>query len=84
MKKIISIALAALFAASLSLTAQAAENPFGMSDLEQGAQLSMSTGKCGGDKCGGDTKTEGKCGGDTKTESKCGGDTKTEGKCGGK
>ena len=79
MKKIISIALAALFAASLSLTAQAAENPFGISDLEQGAQLSMSTGKCGGD-----TKTEGKCGGDTKTESKCGGDTKTEAKCGGK
>jgi len=81
MKKIISIALAALFSATVSLSAQAAENPFGMSDLEQTAQLSMSTTD---GKCGGDTKTEGKCGGDTKTESKCGGDTKTEGKCGGK
>jgi len=80
MKKIISIALAALFAASLSLSTQAAENPFGMSGLEQGPQLSMSSkpeGKCGEGKCGGDKKKAGKCG-----EGKCGGDKKKEGKCG--
>jgi len=77
MKKIISIALAALFAASLSISAQAAENPFGMTDLQQSAnKVAMSTGKCaGGDdsKCGGD---KGKCGGDKK-------DGKKDGKCGG-
>ncbi len=83
MKKIISIALAALFAASLSISAQAAENPFGMADLQQSAKVAMSTGKCaGGDdgKCGGD---KGKCGGDKKEgkkDGKCGGD---KGKCGG-
>jgi len=27
---------------------QATENPFGMSDLQKGAQTAMSTGKCGG------------------------------------
>jgi len=78
MKKIISIALAAFFAASLSLPAQAAENPFGMSDLEQSAQFAMSSkpeGKCGDDK---KKAGEGKCGGDRKKEAKCG-----EGKCGG-
>jgi len=86
MKKLISIALAALFAAALSFSLQAAENPFGLSDLNQGAHLSMSSepeGKCGEAKCGGDKKKEakcgeGKCGGDKKKESKCG-----EGKCGG-
>jgi len=75
MNKLISITLAALFAASLSFSLQAAENPFGMSDLDTGSQLSMSSepeGKCGGDK------KEGKCGGDKKKEGKCGG-----GKCGG-
>jgi len=80
MKKLISIALAALFAASLSLSVQAAENPFGMSDLKQDSQLAMSSkpeGKCGEGKCGGDKKKAGKCG-----EGKCGGDKKKEGKCG--
>ena len=56
MKKLISITLAAFFAASLSFTAQAAENPFGMSDLDHSTHLSMSSepeGKCGEGKCGG-------------------------------
>jgi len=91
MKKLISIVLAAFFAASLSFSLQAAENPFGISDLERDAHLSMSSepdgkcgeGKCGEAKCGGDKKKEskcgeGKCGGDKKKDSKCG-----EGKCGG-
>jgi len=79
MKKIISISLAALFAASLSFSLQAAENPFGMADLDAAAKVAMSSspdGKCGGDKkegkCGDDKKKEGKCGGDKK-DSKCGG-----------
>ncbi len=80
MKKILSIILAAFFTASLSFSVQATENPFGMSDLDQGAQLVMSSnkeGKCGEGKCGGDKKKEGKCG-----EGKCGGDSKKSGKCG--
>jgi len=86
MKKFISITLAAFFAASLSFTVHAAENPFGVSDLGQGSKLAMSSkpeGKCGEGKCGADKKKdgkcgEGKCGADKKKESKCG-----EGKCGG-
>jgi len=91
MKKFISIVLAAFFAASLSFSVQAGENPFGMSDLDDTTHLSMSSepngkcgeGKCGEGKCGGDKKKsskcgEGKCGGDKKKEAKCG-----EGKCGG-
>ena len=80
MKKIISITLAAFFAASLSFSVIAAENPFGISDLNQGSQLSMSSkaeGKCGGGKCGDGKSGENKCGADKKKESKCG-----EGKCG--
>jgi uncharacterized low-complexity protein len=79
MEKIISISLAALFAAAFSFSVQAAENPFGVSDLEQSSQVAMS-GKPDG-KCG-DDKKEGKCGGDKKKEGKCGGDKK-ESKCGG-
>lgn len=66
MKKLISITLAAFFAASLSFTAQAAENPFGMSDLDHSTHLSMSSEPEG--KCGADKKREAKCG-----EGKCGG-----------
>jgi len=80
MKKLITMSLAALFAASLSFSLQAAENPFGMSDLDTSTKTAMSSkpeGKCGDGKkdgkCG-----EGKCGGDKKKDSKCGG-----GKCGG-
>lgn len=85
-KKLTSAAIGGAFAASLmSGTAIAAENPFGMSEMDQGYQLAMSDkadegkcggkkeGKCGEGKCGG--KKEGKCG-----EGKCGG--KKEGKCG--
>ena len=72
MKKIISISLAALFAASLSMSVQATENPFGMADIDQSSKVSMSTSKCGEGKCG-DGKKDGKCG-----EGKCGGDKKKD------
>ena len=88
-KKPLAIALGAAFVTSLAGTpvANAAENPFAMSDLSSGYVVAeMEEGKCGGDK----TKKEGKCGGDkaeamategadkAKAEGKCG-----EGKCGG-
>lgn len=77
-KKMILKPVAAIVGATLvgSLSAinvaQAAENPFGATQLESGyMQLA---GKDGEGKCG-----EGKCGGDkAKKEGKCG-----EGKCGG-
>ena len=56
-------------------------NPFGMSELSQGYQVSMNEGKCGEGKCGGSKakSSEGKCG-----EGKCGGSKakSSEGKCG--
>ena len=82
-KNPLAIALGAAFVTSLAGTqvANAAENPFAMSDLSSGYVVAeMEEGKCGEGKCGGDkTEKEGKCG-----EGKCGGDkAKAEGKCGG-
>ena len=82
-KKPLAIALGAAFITSLAAApvANAAENPFAMSELSSGYMVAeMAEGKCGEGKCGGEkTKAEGKCG-----EGKCGGDkTKAEGKCGG-
>lgn len=71
MKKLVSIFMAAFFAMTLSLSVQATENPFGMSDLTQGSQVAMSgESKCGGEdkKCGGDKK----CGDGDKKDKKCG------------
>jgi len=97
-KKPLAIALGAAFITSLAGTpvANAAENPFAMSELSSGYMVAeMAEGKCGEGKCGGDKaaaeggdkmKKEGKCG-----EGKCGGDkaaaeggdkAKAEGKCG--
>ena len=85
--KPIAVALGAVFVASLAGTsiANAAENPFGMTELSNGYMVAESKeGKCGGmDK----SKKEGKCGGadKSKKEGKCGGadKSKMEGKCGG-
>ena len=82
-KKPLAIALGAAFVTSLAGTpvANAADNPFAMSELSSGYVVAeMAEGKCGEGKCGGyKTKAEGKCG-----EGKCGGDkAKAEGKCGG-
>jgi uncharacterized low-complexity protein len=98
--KPLAIALGAAFVTSLTAipVANAAENPFAMSELSSGYMVTeMAEGKCGEGKCGGDkTKAEGKCGGDKAAaegdkaaaegkcgEGKCGRDkTKAEGKCG--
>jgi uncharacterized low-complexity protein len=96
-KKPLAIALGAAFVTSLAgaPVANAAENPFAMTELAGGYMVADShaaggdkakaEGKCGEGKCGGEkTKAEGKCG-----EGKCGGDkaeggekAKAEGKCG--
>ena len=85
-KKPLAIALGAAFVTTLAATpvANAADNPFAMSELSSGYMVAeMAEGKCGEGKCGGDkakTEAEGKCG-----EGKCGGDkakTEAEGKCG--
>ena len=85
-KKITSLAVGAAFAMSLtSGMANAASNPFGMSDLQNAYQVAMSTkpaeGKCGDSK----SKSEGKCGDSkSKGEGKCGGSmSEKESKCGG-
>ena len=86
--KPLAIALGATFVTSLAGTtiANAAENPFSMTELPSGymvadkAEGKCGEGKCGEGKCGsGEQKAkEGKCG-----EGKCGeGKMKTEGKCG--
>ena len=97
--KPVATAIGAAMAGALTIgTANAAENPFGLSDIGSGyTQLASShEGKCGGEmkdkegkcgegKCGGDKKdAEGKCGGDKMgAEGKCGGEMKDkEGKCG--
>ncbi len=86
-KKPLAIAVGAAFVTTLAATpaANAAENPFAMSDLSSGYMVAeMAEGKCGEGKCGGEkakSETEGKCGGEkakSETEGKCG-----EGKCGG-
>jgi len=95
--KPLALAVGAAFVTSLAsaTVANAAENPFAMSDMSSGYMVAEMTegkhgegmkmegeGKCGGDKM---KKAEGKCG-----EGKCGGDKmkkedmkmKGEGKCG--
>jgi len=90
-KKPIAIALGAAFVTSLASApiANAAENPFAMSELAggymvagshmEGGDKGKAEGKCGEGKCGGE-KTEAAAEGadKAKAEGKCG-----EGKCGG-
>jgi uncharacterized low-complexity protein len=81
--KPLAIALGATFVTSLAGTtiANAAENPFSMTELPSGYMVAdKAEGKCGEGKCG-----EGKCGsGEQKAkEGKCGeGKMEKEGKCG--
>ena len=56
--------------------ANAAGNPFGLSELS-GGYAQLAEGKCGAGKCGGSKGMEGKCG-----AGKCGGSKGAEGKCG--
>lgn len=74
LKKSLSIAMGATFAASMAAApiANADENPFGMQNLESGyLQVAEAEGKCGEGKCGEGKKEE------KDMEAKCG-----EGKCG--
>jgi len=74
----LAVAAGAAFVTSLAGTtvANAAANPFAMSELSSGYMVAeMAEGKCGGTKAADETKTmkEGKCG-----EGKCGGTKATE------
>ncbi|MCK4706375.1 MAG: hypothetical protein KAT90_12905 [Gammaproteobacteria bacterium] len=82
LKKSVSIAMGATFAATMAATplANAAENPFGMQNLESG-YMQVAEAKCGGNMDS-NKDAEGKCGEGKKAaakdaEGKCG-----EGKCG--
>jgi uncharacterized low-complexity protein len=94
--KPLAFALGAAFVTTLSSVgvANAADNPFAMTEIAGGYMVAAAAeGKCGEGKCGGEKKSgaEGKCG-----EGKCGGEKKTaaegesngekksgpEGKCG--
>ena len=83
LKKSVSIALGATFAATMLATpiANADENPFGMQNLESG-YMQVAEGKCGA----GMKDSEGKCGEKKQAkeaEGKCGeGKKDAEGKCG--
>ena len=91
--KPIAAVLGTTFAVSLAMSpvANAAENPFLMSELSSGymvADAHAAEGKCGEGKCGEGkkAKAEGKCGEGkkAKAEGKCGEGkkAKAEGKCG--
>ncbi len=86
--KPLSVALGAAFVASLAGTsvANAADNPFSMTELSSGYMVADShEGKCGGEKKAKEGKCgEGKCGEGMKAkEGKCGEGMKAkEGKCG--
>jgi len=89
--KPVAAVIGAAFVGSLSAVsvANAADNPFGATQLESGyMQLaSNEDGKCGEGKCSGEKKmtSEGKCSGEKEeAEGKCSGEKKEgEGKCGG-
>ena len=85
LKKSVSIAMGATFAAGLAATplANAAENPFGIQNLE-GGYMQVAEAKCGGNMDS-NKDAEGKCGEAKKAaaEGKCGeGKKDAEGKCG--
>ena len=84
-----AFALGAAFATNLASSgiANAADNPFAVTELSSGYQVAESAeGKCGEGKCGAQGKAkkdaEGKCGG-AKDEAKSDSEAKSgEGKCG--
>lgn len=87
--KTVTAVLGTTFAATLAIApiANAAENPFGVTQFKAGYMVAGEEGKCGGEKCaegkcGGEKCAEGKCGGEKGAEGKCGGEKGAEGKCG--
>ena len=87
--KAVAALLGTTFAVTLAIApiANAAENPFGITQFQSGYMVAGEEGKCGGNK-----GAEGKCGGEKATgkkdaEGKCGGEKAAgkkdaEGKCG--
>lgn len=74
--KTMSAILGTAFVSVLSVgAANAAENPFASTELNQGYKLAEHHEG----KCGAKSESEGKCGAKSESEGKCG-----EGKCGGK
>ena len=82
--KPIAAALGTTFAVSLTLSpiANAAENPFTMTELPQGGYMVADAHGGGEGKCGEDKEGEGSCGEDKEGEGSCGEDKEGEGKCG--
>jgi len=87
---VLAVSTALTIGLSATSTVNAADNPFGLTDLSSGYMV-VAEGKCGEGTCGGDKgkSTEGTCGGDKgkSTEGTSGGgdkDKSSEGKCGGK
>ena len=83
--KTVAALLGTTFAVTLAIApiANAAENPFGITQFQSGYMVAGEEGKCGGEKAAGkkaagDKDAEGKCGGE-----KAAGDKDAEGKCGG-
>ena len=73
--KPLAIALGTAFVTTLAATpvANAADNPFAMTNLSGGYMVAGShEGKCGEGKCGASKAAEAKCGGNMAKEAKCG------------
>lgn len=77
--KTVAALLGTTFAVTLAIApiANAAENPFGITQFQSGYMVAGEEGKCGGNK-----GAEGKCGGEKDKKDKK--DKDAEGKCGGK
>ena len=77
--KTVAALLGTTFAVTLAIApiANAAENPFGITQFQSGYMVAGEEGKCGGEKAAGKKDAEGKCGGEKAT-----GEKGAEGKCG--
>ena len=92
--RVLAAAIGTTFAVTLAISpiANAAGNPFGITQFQSGYMVAGEEGKCGGEKATEGKGAEGKCGGekaadDKGAEGKCGGekaadDKGAEGKCG--
>ena len=83
---VLAVSTALTIGLSATSTVNAADNPFGLTDLSSGYMV-VAEGKCGEGTCGGDKgkSTEGTSGGgdkDKSSEGKCGGKSHREAKCG--
>ena len=88
--KTVAALLGTTFAVTLAIApiANAAENPFGITQFQSGYMVAGEEGKCGGEKAAGKKAAGKKAAGDKDAEGKCGGEKAAgkkdaEGKCGG-